>query len=180
MVVLRVAAACWRLALGVKLSSRGRVLFRQQRVGQYGRVFELLKFRSLRVNDDSDVRWSVAGDDRQTPFGRWMRRFSLDELPQLWNVLRGDMSLVGPRPERPHFVEAVQRRGAGLRRPAPPAGRDSPAGPRSTGCAATRRSPSGRATTTTTSTTGRCCGDLSILVATVAAVVRDGRSKPSA
>jgi lipopolysaccharide/colanic/teichoic acid biosynthesis glycosyltransferase len=94
------------LAVGVRMSGPGGVLFRQQRVGQHGRVFELLKFRSLRANGDSDVTWSVAGDPRQTPIGAWMRRFSVDELPQLWNVVRGDMSLVGPRPERPHFVAA--------------------------------------------------------------------------
>jgi exopolysaccharide biosynthesis polyprenyl glycosylphosphotransferase len=92
------------LAAGVRLTSRGPVLFRQRRVGQFGREFELLKFRTLKVNNDSDVCWSVVGDHRQTVVGRWMRRFSLDELPQLWNIVRGDMSLIGPRPERPHFV----------------------------------------------------------------------------
>jgi exopolysaccharide biosynthesis polyprenyl glycosylphosphotransferase len=92
------------LAVAVKVTDPGPVLFRQRRIGQHGRTFELLKFRSLRVNDDADVRWSVVGDERQTPLGRWMRRFSVDELPQLWNVVRGDMSLIGPRPERPHFV----------------------------------------------------------------------------
>jgi exopolysaccharide biosynthesis polyprenyl glycosylphosphotransferase len=93
------------LALGVRLSSPGPVLFRQERIGRDGQPFELLKFRSMAVNDDDDRTWSVADDDRVTRLGRIMRAYSLDELPQLWNVLRGDMSLVGPRPERPRFVE---------------------------------------------------------------------------
>lgn len=93
------------LALAVRLSSPGPVLFRQTRVGQRGAEFELLKFRSMRVNDDSDETWNVAGDDRVTGVGRFMRRTSLDELPQLWNVIRGDMGIVGPRPERPRYVD---------------------------------------------------------------------------
>jgi exopolysaccharide biosynthesis polyprenyl glycosylphosphotransferase len=92
------------LALSVRLSSPGPVLFRQVRIGQHGTEIEVLKFRTLRVNADSDATWSVADDPRQTAVGRWLRRLSLDELPQFWNVLRGDMALVGPRPERPVFV----------------------------------------------------------------------------
>ena len=92
------------LALAVRLSSPGPVLFRQIRIGQHGQPFELFKFRSMRVNSDSDETWNVAADDRVTAIGKLMRRTSLDELPQLWNVLRGDMALVGPRPERPTFV----------------------------------------------------------------------------
>lgn len=87
-------------------STRG-ILFRQRRVGLGGESLNLLKFRSLRpVNEqESATLWSVTHDARVGPVGRIIRRTSLDELPQLWNVLRGDMSLVGPRPERPHFVE---------------------------------------------------------------------------
>ena len=92
-------------AAAVKLTSRGPVFFRQKRVGQRGRLFELLKFRTLDVNDDSDALWSAAHDPRVTRTGRILRRSGLDELPQLINVIRGDMSLVGPRPERPHFAD---------------------------------------------------------------------------
>jgi exopolysaccharide biosynthesis polyprenyl glycosylphosphotransferase len=93
------------VALAVRFSSPGPVLFRQRRVGKNGHMFEILKFRTLRHNDESDTQWSVNGDARLTSIGRFLRRTSLDELPQLWNVLRGDMALVGPRPERPFFVE---------------------------------------------------------------------------
>lgn len=92
-------------SLAVKLTSTGPVFFRQVRVGVGGRPFEILKFRTMRVNDDSATQWSVQEDDRVTRVGRFLRPTHLDELPQLINVLRGDMSLVGPRPERPHFVE---------------------------------------------------------------------------
>jgi exopolysaccharide biosynthesis polyprenyl glycosylphosphotransferase len=92
-------------ALAVKLTSPGPVFFRQVRVGVGGRPFEILKFRTMRVNDDSATQWSVQEDDRVTRIGRFLRPTHLDELPQLINVLRGEMSLVGPRPERPHFVE---------------------------------------------------------------------------
>jgi lipopolysaccharide/colanic/teichoic acid biosynthesis glycosyltransferase len=91
------------LAVAVRLSSPGPILFRQRRIGQHGHEFELLKFRSMRLEHDGATAWK-ATDEHQTTAGRWLRRTSLDELPQLWNVLRGDMSLVGPRPERPHFV----------------------------------------------------------------------------
>ena len=83
------------------------VIFRQQRVGCDGKLFELMKFRSMRPVDDSESRtnWNISHDDRLGPVGRFLRRSSIDELPQLFNIVRGDMSFVGPRPERPHFVE---------------------------------------------------------------------------
>jgi Undecaprenyl-phosphate glucose phosphotransferase len=99
------------LAMAIKLTSRGPVLFRQTRTGLGGRPFEMLKFRTMR--DDAEAAtgpvWAVRGDDRCTTLGRFLRRWSLDELPQLFNVLAGDMSLVGPRPERGPFVEQFRR-----------------------------------------------------------------------
>lgn len=94
------------IAIGVKLSSPGPVLYRQERMGLDGRTFWMLKFRSMRVNAEreSGAVWATEGDPRKTRFGTFLRKSSLDELPQLWNVLVGDMSLVGPRPERPVFV----------------------------------------------------------------------------
>ncbi|MFF2575959.1 sugar transferase [Streptomyces goshikiensis] len=92
-------------ALAVRLSDGPGVIFRQERVGLYGRPFTLLKFRTLRADaHESATRWTVAGDHRMSPVGSFLRKSSLDELPQLWNVVCGDMSLVGPRPERPFFV----------------------------------------------------------------------------
>ncbi|MEV4488552.1 sugar transferase [Micromonospora coxensis] len=83
------------------------IFFRQERIGRYGKPFQVIKFRSMRpVNEhESQTNWSIAHDRRVGAIGRFMRRTSLDELPQLWNILRGEMSVVGPRPERPYFVE---------------------------------------------------------------------------
>lgn len=94
------------IAALVKLTSPGPVLFRQQRVGLGGKCFTMLKFRTMQVNAEAETGpvWARRSDPRCTPFGAVMRRLSLDELPQLVNVLRGEMSLVGPRPERPYFV----------------------------------------------------------------------------
>jgi sugar transferase (PEP-CTERM system associated) len=96
----------------VRLSSEGPVLYRQTRVGHNGRHFDLLKFRSMDddAEADSGPVWATEDDDpRITTVGRFLRRTRLDELPQLWNVLKGDMSFVGPRPERPHFVDKLRK-----------------------------------------------------------------------
>lgn len=95
------------IALGVKLTSPGPVLYRQERMGLDGKTFWMLKFRSMGVDaeTDSGAVWAKANDERRTAFGKFLRQSSLDELPQLWNVLKGEMSLVGPRPERPVFVK---------------------------------------------------------------------------
>ena len=92
-------------AVGVKLSSPGPVLFKQERVGRNKKPFYMYKFRSMRVNASEKTGWSRNEDPRKTPFGSLIRKFSIDELPQFFNVLKGDMSLVGPRPEVPFYVE---------------------------------------------------------------------------
>jgi lipopolysaccharide/colanic/teichoic acid biosynthesis glycosyltransferase len=91
-------------AIGVKISSPGPVLFKQTRVGAMGKKFKMLKFRSMRLNAESKTAWSTGDDPRKTKFGAFIRKTAIDELPQLFNVLSGNMSLVGPRPEIPVFV----------------------------------------------------------------------------
>jgi Undecaprenyl-phosphate glucose phosphotransferase len=95
------------LALAVKLSSPGPVFYRQRRMGMDGRVFTMLKFRSMRVDaeQNSGPVWAAQDDPRRTRLGAFLRRASLDELPQFFNVLKGEMSLVGPRPERPELIK---------------------------------------------------------------------------
>lgn len=95
------------IAAAVKITSSGPVLFAQERVGFKGNVFKMYKFRTMRTSSaaESDTRWTTSGDSRRTRVGEFLRRSSLDELPQFFNVLKGDMSVVGPRPERPYFVE---------------------------------------------------------------------------
>lgn len=97
------------IALLIKLDSRGPIFFRQERVGQNGKIFTLWKFRSMRTDAEKDTGpvWASPQDKRVTRVGRYLRRTRVDELPQFLNVLKGDMSLVGPRPERPHFVEEL-------------------------------------------------------------------------
>lgn len=93
------------LAIAIRLSSPGPVLFRQERIGLNKKPFIMYKFRSMRVNAEQDTAWSGSTDDRRTWLGAFLRKVSIDELPQLWNVLTGTMSLVGPRPEIPFYVE---------------------------------------------------------------------------
>ena len=104
---LLVAVAIW-----IESRGRGPILYVQERVGENGRTFRLVKFRSMRTDAEQDgrARWASADDDRVTRVGRVIRKLRLDELPQLWNVLRGEMSIVGPRPERPQFVEQFKQR----------------------------------------------------------------------
>ena len=97
------------VACCIKLTSRGPVLFRQVRIGKDGRPFRILKFRSMMQSSIGDLKITVAGDSRVTRVGKFLRRHKVDELPQLWNVIRGQMSLVGPRPEVPVYIEEYTR-----------------------------------------------------------------------
>lgn len=105
--ILLTAPVMLAAAVVIRLTSPGPVIFRQERVGLHGRTFNMYKFRSMELQAPGEEKkaWTVRDDPRVTPVGRFLRRTSLDELPQLFNILKGDMSLVGPRPERPLFVE---------------------------------------------------------------------------
>ena len=92
-------------AIIIKFESPGPVFFRQKRVGLNKKEFTMYKFRSMRVNAEENTGWTTGGDPRRTRFGSFIRRYSIDELPQLFNTLKGDMSLVGPRPELPYFTQ---------------------------------------------------------------------------
>jgi len=100
------------IAAIIKRTSKGPVFYKQERMGLDGKAFQVYKFRSmyLGAEDETGPVWARDNDPRCTPVGRWLRKFDLDELPQLWNVFRGDMSIVGPRPERPYFVEQFKHR----------------------------------------------------------------------
>jgi exopolysaccharide biosynthesis polyprenyl glycosylphosphotransferase len=139
------------IAAVVKLSSRGSIFYAQERMGLDGKGFTVYKFRSMYEGAETGTGpvWAREDDPRATPIGRWLRKLDLDELPQFWNVLRGDMSIVGPRPERPFFVEQFKHR-----IPQYMLRHKVPAGPRSTAGGATRRSRSASSTTSTTSRTG--------------------------
>jgi sugar transferase (PEP-CTERM system associated) len=95
-------------AILIKIDSRGPVLYKQERVGKNGRTFKLMKFRSMRVDAETNGPvWAKSDDERMTRIGRIIRKIRVDEIPQFWNILRGEMNFVGPRPERPHFVEQL-------------------------------------------------------------------------
>jgi exopolysaccharide biosynthesis polyprenyl glycosylphosphotransferase len=107
--VLLLVAVLPVVFVAVKLDDGGPVFHRQWRMGQYGRQFEILKLRSMRMRSAGELRWTEESDSRITRVGGVLRRLHLDELPQTWNILRGDMSLVGPRPEQPHYVDELRQ-----------------------------------------------------------------------
>ena len=96
------------IAICVRASSKGSVIYRQERIGLYGEPFKILKFRTMVADAEADSPMlTMADDPRITPVGRWLRKYRLDELPQFWNILRGDMSIVGPRPERKFYIDKI-------------------------------------------------------------------------
>ena len=112
LIILILGLPIW-LLIGslIRMTSRGPAIYKQKRVGYKGKVFTMLKFRTMVENAEAQTGpvWAKENDPRYTPIGRWLRKTRLDEIPQLWNVLRGEMSLVGPRPERPYFVEKLSK-----------------------------------------------------------------------
>ena len=110
LLVLVIGLPLWiGITIAIATTSKGGAIYRQNRVGRKGRTFTMYKFRTMRQDAEAQTGpvWASKDDPRYTPVGGWLRRTRLDEIPQLWNVLRGDMSLVGPRPERPYFVEKL-------------------------------------------------------------------------
>src|SRR5215475_1971913 len=116
------------VALAIKLESKGPVFYRQERVGLNGRIFRVWKFRSMRTDAEKDgvPRWASAKDNRVTRVGRFIRATRIDEIPQIINVLEGDMSFIGPRPERPYFVQQLRRGIIAMANPSRMRARSSP------------------------------------------------------
>ena len=98
-------------AVLIKLESKGSIFYKQERVGKNGKIFNVIKFRSMRTDAEADGKpvWATDGDDRATRVGRVIRKIRVDEIPQFWNIIKGEMSFVGPRPERPHFVAQLAK-----------------------------------------------------------------------
>ena len=98
-------------AIFIKLDSKGAILYRQERVGKNGKIFKVIKFRSMKIDAEKDGKpiWARPDDDRTTRVGRLIRKIRVDEIPQFWNIIKGEMSFVGPRPERPHFVTQLAK-----------------------------------------------------------------------
>lgn len=96
-------------AILIKLDSKGEIFYRQERIGKNGRIFKVIKFRSMKTDAEADGKpiWATPDDDRTTRVGRVIRKIRVDEIPQFWNIIKGEMSFVGPRPERPHFVKQL-------------------------------------------------------------------------
>lgn len=110
--VLVVGLPIWiLLTIGIRITSPGGAIYRQTRIGRHGKTFTMYKFRTMGVNAEAETGpvWARENDDRYTPIGRWLRKTRFDEIPQFWNVLKGEMSLVGPRPERPYFVDRLAK-----------------------------------------------------------------------
>ena len=99
------------IAIRVRLSSKGPIFYQQERIGKYGKPFIIYKFRSMYLDaEKGGPQLSITGDDRCTPFGKSMRKYRIDEIPQFWNVLKGEMALVGPRPERQFYIDQIAKR----------------------------------------------------------------------